>query len=98
MSRHDSELARRAGLLEVGIVSGNRKEIFRIEKQRHWMFDLEADPGELASLVEEKGAPTESLLLWMRQIETALADFDADAPAPLDEESIERMRSLGYLD
>jgi arylsulfatase A-like enzyme len=98
MSRHDSELARRAGLLEVGIVSGNRKEIFRLEKQRRWLFDLEADPGELSSLSNEKEVPTESLLHWMRQVETALAEYDTNTPPPLDQESIDRMRSLGDLD
>jgi arylsulfatase A-like enzyme len=98
MSRHDSDLARRAGLLEVGMIQGTRKEIFRLEKNRRQLFDLAEDPAELSTLVGEKEPPTEGLIRWLQTIETALADFDSDVPEPLDEEAIERMRALGYLD
>ena len=98
LTKHDSELARKAGLLEVGMIDGNRKEIFRLEKNRRWVFDLNADPKELQSLSKIHEYPTEGLLAWMRSVFDGLDEFDHTIPAPLDEESAEALRSLGYLD
>jgi arylsulfatase A-like enzyme len=98
MSRHDSELARRTGLLAVGQIRDNRKEIFRIEKNRTWLFDLSSDPAELASLIPPKQDPTEELLDWMRVVYRGLNSLEHTPPQPLDEESVEKLRSLGYID
>jgi arylsulfatase A-like enzyme len=97
ISKHDSDLARRSGLLEVGVIDGDRKEVFRIGKNRREVFDLRADPLELASTVEQREEPTETLLGWMREVYDGLSSFEDMPPEPLDEESIERMRSLGYV-
>jgi arylsulfatase A-like enzyme len=98
ISKHDSDLARKAGLLEVGLIDKNRKEIFRLEKNRRWAFDLTADPGELESLSRGNAPPTEGLLTWMRSVFDGLDEFDHTIPVPLDEESVEALRSLGYVD
>lgn len=100
MSRHDSDLARRAGLLEAGTIQGPTKEIYRVknDKFKRWVFDLEKDPGELSSLTGVEESPTENLLQWLNTVQAALAEFDRDLPQPLDEESVEQMRALGYLD
>jgi arylsulfatase A-like enzyme len=98
ISRHDSDLARKSGLLAVGIVKNNRKEVFRVENGRRWVFDLESDPDELSSLSAKKESPSEGLQLWMTALDNALDSFEDMAPTPLDEESIERLRSLGYVD
>jgi arylsulfatase A-like enzyme len=98
LSKHDSDLARKAGLLEVGLIEKNRKEIFRLEKNRRWVFDLNADPRELQSLSKTSEHPTEGLLTWMRSVFDGLDEFDHTIPAPLDKESIEALRSLGYVD
>ncbi len=98
ISKHDSDLARRAGLLEVGLIENNRKEIIRVEKGRRWLFDLGQDPGELASLGSLKDRPTEGMMAWMREVDKGLSSFDGVPPEPLDEESIEQLRSLGYVD
>ena len=98
ISKHDSDLARRAGLVEVGMIENNRKEIIRIEKGRRWLFDLTRDPRELVSLGSLKDRPTEGLLAWMHEVDEALSNFDGMAPELLDEESIEQLRSLGYVD
>ena len=98
ISRHDSDLARRSGLLEVGLMQNGHKEIFSIQKNRRRLFDLEADPGELASLAESREEPTEGLLEWMRTIYTTLAALDEELPEPLDEESAKQLKSLGYVD
>jgi arylsulfatase A-like enzyme len=98
LTKHDSDLARKAGLLEVGLIEKNRKEIFRLEKNRRWVFDLNADPKELESLTRTNEHPTEGLQTWMRSVFEGLDEFDHTIPAPLDEESIEALRSLGYVD
>jgi len=98
LSKHDSDLARKAGLLEVGLIERNRKEIFRLEKNRRWLFDLNSDPEELQSLSRNSEHPTEGLLTWMRSVFDGLGQFDHTIPAPLDKESVEALRSLGYVD
>jgi arylsulfatase A-like enzyme len=98
ISRHDSDLARRSGLLEVGVIDGDVKEIFRIDKNRRRLFDLVSDPRESIGLSEPKQSPTEGLLTWMRAIYDGLSSFTDMPPEPLDEESIEQLRSLGYVD
>ncbi|NIL99921.1 MAG: sulfatase-like hydrolase/transferase [Acidobacteria bacterium] len=98
LSKHDSDLARKAGLLAVGLIEKNRKEIFRMERNRRWLFDLEADPKELDSLTRVNEHPTEGLLGWMRTVYEGLGEFDSTIPAPLDEESVKALKSLGYVD
>jgi arylsulfatase A-like enzyme len=97
ISRHDSDLARRSGLLEVGIVKNDMKEIYRVENGRRRLFDLGADPGEVESMTRRSDSPSEGLQLWISDLQSALDSFD-DAPEPLDDESIEALRSLGYVD
>jgi len=98
ISDHDSDLARRSGLLEVAVIQQGLKEIFRIKNGRHWKFDLAADPSELVNLIEAKSSPSERLLGLIEIVSNELNDLDADVPEPLDEESIERLRALGYAD
>ena len=38
------------------------------------------------------------LLTWMRTVYDGLTDFDDAPPEPLDDESAEILRSLGYVD
>lgn len=97
LGNHDSDIARKAGLLEVGTIRAEFKEIFRIPNNRRETFDLRADPGELSSLSRPRENPTEGLQEWMRLVYDGLGSFD-DAPEPLDPEAEEIMRSLGYVD
>jgi len=98
ISRHDSDLARRTGLLAVGVVAAQRKEVFRPANGERLVFDLTTDPAELESLAGRKEMPTEGLSQWLRVVTDSLAQFDDTPPQPLDEESIEQLRSLGYVD
>jgi arylsulfatase A-like enzyme len=98
ISRHDSDLARKSGLLAIGIVKDNRKEIFRLENRRRRVYDLNADPGELNSLSPKKESPSEGLQIWMSALDSALDSFEDMAPTPLDEESIRQLKALGYVD
>jgi arylsulfatase A-like enzyme len=98
MSKHDSELKRRSGLLEVGIIQNEKKEIFRVTKNRREFYDLAVDPRELNDLIRKNDPPTEGLLTWMRTVYNGLTAVEDAPPEPLDEESIEALRSLGYVD
>jgi arylsulfatase A-like enzyme len=90
--------ARQQGLLEVGIVESGRKEVLRTRSNRRRLFDLVADPEELDSSTRLRSEPSPALLDWLRQVETGLASSD-DLPVPdLDEESLDKLRALGYID
>jgi arylsulfatase A-like enzyme len=99
LSRHDSDVARRAGLLEVGVVFNGMKEILRIKKGRsHMRFNLVADPDEVKNLAIPDSIPTEDLRAWMQFVDNGLRSADEVTPDPLDDETIERLRALGYAD
>jgi len=99
VSRHDSDIARRAGLLEVGVVRGGYKEILRLKKDRkRWRFDLTADPGEQVNLADPGSDPTDGLRVWMEFVDFGLRQSDDVPPQPLDDETIEQLRALGYAD
>ena len=98
MSKHESDLARRSGLLEVGIIHDEKKEVFHVGKNRRQFYDLAADPLELQDLSEKKETPTEGLMTWMRTVFDGLVAVEDSPPEPLDEESVEVLRSLGYVD
>jgi arylsulfatase A-like enzyme len=50
LAAHGSDNARRAGLLEVGMLDGSRKEVLRPGERRPRVFDLERDPEEIGSM------------------------------------------------
>ncbi len=98
LSKHDSDLVRQSGLLQVGLIRGTSKEIYYVRDQRTERYDLAADPNELRSLEPPKGPPSEGMLSWMKAVYDGLALLD-DAPLePLDGESAARLQSLGYVD
>lgn len=98
LTAHDSDLARRTGLIDVGLLHRGQKEIFGVKNGRHTHFDLLTDPEELSDLSAKRAEPTEALQDWLSRISNALQSLDQEIPEPLDEESIERLRALGYAD
>jgi arylsulfatase A-like enzyme len=98
ISKHESDLARRSGLLEVALIEGSRKEIVRVQSGARRIYDLDDDPGEKRSLTDSKSTPTSRLLAWLHSVYTGLTSADSDAPEPLDEETAERLRELGYVE
>jgi arylsulfatase A-like enzyme len=98
MSKHESDLARRSGLLEVGVIHDEKKEIFHVGKNRRQFYDIAEDPAELHDLSAKKEPPTEGLMTWMRTVFDGLIAVEDSPPEPLDEESVEVLRSLGYVD
>ena len=97
-AKHDSERKRRRGLLEVGLISGQTKEIRRQRGGVRLLFDLTRDPRELSTL-SEPGSPTSTdLAIWSEVVERGLEDADVVPTEALSDEEIERMRALGYID
>ncbi len=47
---HDSERKRSKGLLSVGVIEGDRKQILRLNPQGLELYNFLADPGELKNL------------------------------------------------
>jgi hypothetical protein len=86
------------GLLAVGYVEGNRKEILRIRSKEHLVFDLAADPEEKNNLVDSQSEATDDLLRCVGETVEGLEQVDRMTPTALDNESREKLRALGYLE
>ena len=95
---HDQDRKRSKGLLSVGVVHESRKEVLRVKNNSHMLFDLTADRQELLSLVIENGPPSDSLLECLGTISEGLGALDRLASKKLDDETIEQLRALGYIE
>jgi arylsulfatase A-like enzyme len=95
---HDSDKKRSKGLLWVGVIKGDRKELFNVNRQVLQAYDLAADPGELESLVAANAQPSESLVACLARVNKGLGKLDQLEVNSLDEESVEKLRALGYLE
>jgi arylsulfatase A-like enzyme len=95
LSAQEAGNARRKGLLEVAVLTGFRKEIFRVNENRRWLFDLLRDPGETRSL-DPRSAPAADLQAWMTSVRKGLAASDQVLATQIDAESAARLRALGY--
>ncbi len=98
ITRHDSDLRRKNGLLEVGMIADQRKEIYRIGKSKRWVFDLSTDPLELGSLSRPTEEPSEGLVSWADLVVEGLSSPDLEPVEPLDEDAAKMMETLGYVD
>jgi arylsulfatase A-like enzyme len=98
VSAQKDELARRAGLLEVAVIDDGVKEILRVGKGRVRRFDLGDDPAEERDLTEKGEAASERLRRWLERVQEGLDTFEDMPVEELDEESIERLRALGYVE
>jgi arylsulfatase A-like enzyme len=95
---HDADRKRSRGLLSVGIVTGDRKEILRIKNNAHRLFDLAADPGEVRNLVEENGPASDGLLECLGVVSDGLGALDRLTSKKLDDETVEQLKALGYIE
>lgn len=102
LSAQEAQSARRKGLLEIAVLSGSRKEIFRIGEKRRWVFDLLRDPGELRNLLEPRKAPPSALSAdlrtWMTNVQRGLVASDRVLTTQVDAESAAKLRALGYAE
>jgi choline-sulfatase len=94
----DADRAREKGLLEVAILRGGKKEVLRVKTGVRRLFDVAADPGELGSLVAPDSPPSPELKAWLDLVEKGLKAAGDLPVGPLDDESLKKMRALGYVD
>lgn len=101
LSAQEVGSARRKGLLEVAVLTGWRKEIFRVNENRRQVFDLLRDPGEIRSLdprAVSAGVTSADLRSWMTSVRKGLAASDQVLATRIDAESAARLRALGYAE
>ena len=96
-SRHESDRARSRGLLRVGAVTGARKEIQVLHRQQLELYDLDADPDELANLASGS-TPSAALASCLAEVTGGLEKLASPPGDELDPESLDQLRALGYLD
>ena len=99
--RKNNDRARRAGLLEVGLVrDGKQKELLTVKTQPavRSVFDLNEDSLESVSLEAESTPPSSQLEAWLTEVRQGLEASDLLPPPTLDEESLEQLKALGYID
>jgi arylsulfatase A-like enzyme len=94
----ESERARSKGLLSVGRIDGHHKEIIVLKGHRRQLFDLVEDPGELRSLVDPSSAPTDELVQCLGEISESLGSLDRLKVEKMDDETVEQLRALGYIE
>jgi len=95
---HDSDRKRSKGLLLVGIVDGDRKEILTLNPQGRELYDLVADPGELKNLAAVQSQPSDQLLACLAEVMDGFGNLDRLSTKKLDAETVEQLRALGYLE
>jgi arylsulfatase A-like enzyme len=95
---HDDDRKRSKGLLSVGIVEEDRKEILRVKNNTHMIFDLETDSGEISNLATENGPPSDPLLECLGTVSEGLGALDRLKSKKLDDETIEQLKALGYIE
>lgn len=94
-----SEAARRKGLLEVGWVTPDHKEIISLRgKNNRQVYALEDDPQESRNLAKATSPISDTLRIWLEEVRSGLAASDTLPTPALDAEAVERLRALGYLD
>ncbi|MEE4272676.1 MAG: sulfatase [Thermoanaerobaculales bacterium] len=98
LGEHDDDRKRSKGLISVGYVEEDSKEILRVKNNTHMLFDLDSDPGELANLVEANGPPSNRLLECLVTISEGLGAMDRLKAKKLDDETIEQLKALGYIE
>jgi arylsulfatase A-like enzyme len=98
LSVQEAKSARSRGLLEVAVLSGGRKEIFRIGEKQRWVFDLLKDPRETRSLDPRAAAVSADLRSWMTSVTRGLTASDQVLAIQIDPESAARLRALGYAE
>lgn len=101
VQRRSNTKARRQGLLEVGLATATGKEKLRVKnpnQPEHYVFDLLKDPGENRNTVGRDTSPSHELTLWLASVVEGLNASDELPPPTVDDEKLEQLRALGYID
>lgn len=97
-SARDSDKKRSKGLLWAGVINGDRKEIVKVSRQIVQIYDLAADPGEFENLASVDARPSDDLAACLARITRGLGSLDDLAVEKLDDETVEQLKALGYLE
>jgi arylsulfatase A-like enzyme len=97
-SARDSDKKRSKGLLWVGVIHDDRKEMIKVSRQLIQIYDVGADPGELTTLASIDTKPSDDLAVCLGRITEGLGSLDKLAVQKLDDETIEQLKALGYLE
>jgi arylsulfatase A-like enzyme len=95
---HDQDRKRSKGLLWVGVIEGERKEIVKVSRQVIQIYDLAADPGELETRAPVGARPSDVLAACLARVAKGLGSLDNLATQKLDDETVEQLKALGYLE
>ncbi len=68
-----------------------------IDAPRAELYDLQNDPGERHNLATSDASLAASLREKLEEVERRYAGHSASVPTPADPETVERLRSLGYV-
>lgn len=92
-----AQRARRAGLLEVGLLVDDAIETLPVDSDRARRIPLAPRPGA-EPVGHEFRKPSAALTACLAEIRSGLEEADRFIPPELDDEAIEQLRALGYLD
>lgn len=100
LSPKEASSARRKGLLEIALLTGNRKEIFRLTEGKRWIYDLAKDPRELRGVPGGAAGvkPSVPMRDWLASVQRGLDASDRILAAQVTSEDAEKLRSLGYVE
>ncbi len=95
--------AREGGLLEVAIIEGQRKELLDLRAKsakgpKRKIYDFVQDPRELRNLTDSTTPPSTRLESWLAVVRQGLKLSNDLPAAELDEEALEKLKALGYID
>jgi arylsulfatase A-like enzyme len=62
------------------------------------LLDLETDPGELVNLIPADDQPSDRLLECLGKVSEGLGALDRLTSRTLDDETVEQLRALGYIE
>lgn len=83
--------------LQEASINGDHKYIFEAP-DTHFLFDLKQDPGEDRNLYAQDRTTAQTLAANLFSFEKSCPRYNADyVDIPLDKQSIEQLRSLGYV-
>ena len=97
-SSRESDKKRSKGLLWVGVINGDKKEMVKVSRQLIQIYDLSTDPGELETLAAIDAKPSDSLAACLARVAEGLGSLDELATQKLDDETVEKLKALGYLE
>ena len=94
----DSDKKRSKGLLWVGVIHDDIKEIIKVSRQIIQEFNIADDPGELETLAAASDQPSDALAACFARVTEGLGSLDTLATQKLDAETVEQLKALGYLE